>query len=70
MTKAETERHLREIYLEWIRENMNNSQKELSFHAHICHLPDFSTFSFGRNSDYQQTAMWVREWNERLGITT
>ncbi|EAB4062271.1 hypothetical protein P3M90_004126 [Salmonella enterica] len=70
MTKAETERHLRGIYFEWIRENRDTSEKELSFHGYICHLPNFSAFRFGAARDYQQTAMWVREWNEQLGISS
>ncbi|EJI2471988.1 hypothetical protein NEK45_004548, partial [Salmonella enterica] len=56
MTKTETKRHLHGIYLEWIKENMDTSEKELSFYGYIFHLPDFSTFRFGAASDYQQTA--------------
>ncbi|ECJ2966353.1 hypothetical protein FNJ14_20930 [Salmonella enterica subsp. salamae] len=70
MTKAETKRNLHGIYLEWIQGNMDTSGKELSFHGYICHLPDFSTFRFGAARDYQQTAIWVREWNEQLGINS
>ncbi|ELB6959101.1 hypothetical protein RH553_003574 [Salmonella enterica] len=70
MTKAETERYLRGIYFEWIRENRDTSEKELSFHGYINHLPNFSTFRFGAARSYQQTAMWVREWNEALGVNS
>ncbi|WP_157707171.1 hypothetical protein [Salmonella enterica] len=70
MTKAETEHYLHGIYLEWISENMNTSEKELSFHGYINHLPNFSTFRFGAARSYQQTAIWVKEWNKQLGINS
>ncbi|VEA56768.1 Uncharacterised protein [Salmonella enterica subsp. enterica] len=44
MTKTETKRHLHGIYLEWIKENMDTSEKGLSFHGYICHLPRFFNF--------------------------
>ncbi|ELY9612950.1 hypothetical protein ACEF96_003239 [Salmonella enterica] len=68
MTKAETERHLFNVYRDWLQENRDTREKELMFWGYINHLTEFSQFGFGRNSGYQMTAIWVREWNERLGI--
>jgi hypothetical protein len=70
MTKAETERHLFNVYQEWLRENINTREKELSFWGYINSLPNFTEFGFGRDIPYQLTAMWVREWNSNLGINS
>lgn len=68
MTKAQTESYLYTIYRNWVQEHMADTEKGLMFWAHINNLPEFSEFGFGRDIPYQRTAMWVSEWNERLGI--
>ncbi|HDS5590179.1 TPA: hypothetical protein QHU17_001539 [Enterobacter hormaechei subsp. xiangfangensis] len=64
MTKEQTRLCLRDIYLEWLVANQDCHEKELAFFACIRQRDDFYRFSFGRHSDYQMTAIWVREWDE------
>lgn len=68
MTKSETQQYLSNVYSEWVQVNRDVSEKGLSFFNYIQSLNNFSQFSFGRNSAYQVTAMWVTEWNETLGL--
>ncbi|MBI0276291.1 hypothetical protein I6H07_10820 [Hafnia alvei] len=68
MTKSETQRYLSNVYSEWVQVNRDVSEKGFSFFGYINDLDNFSQFSFGRNSPYQVTAMWVTEWNESLGL--
>ncbi len=70
MTKAETERHLFNVYREWVQEHRAEREKGLMFWGHINNLPEFSQFGFGRDIPYQRTAMWVNDWNSRLGISS
>ncbi|WP_123652713.1 hypothetical protein [Kluyvera ascorbata] len=68
MTKAETENYLFNIYRAWVQENATTSEKGLMFWGYINSLPDFTQFRFGRDIPYQRTAIWVSDWNSRLGI--